>query len=340
MRRIYVKEDKKARHKRYLSFEESQKAKGDSIPRKKMKDIERKQMKLARIVSTLWETEGVFTGDKKEKRHSVREEQNILQDSHRQQALVEYYLDSERFKWEHRYSSGLFTLSMECMLIQLEGTLPLTVLVTPSHVILKRDHAFHLSSVYRYKTGDYLSRRYYLQIPLAQVKMLLLRNRLHRPTGLEIYLQNKSYLIDCLTKRARIQIVHALGTLGVHAIDRSSHAKEVQQKWLSGDMSNYEYLMWLNILSGRSYNDVSQYPIFPWVQQFLPSDPPSYRELRKPVGALAPSRLTEYKEKQAIMSESEPSPLLGAFLYGCHYSYPGVLTYYLVRMEPYASLCV
>ena len=31
------------------------------------------------------------------------------------------------------------------------------------------------------------------------------------------------------------------------------------------DISNFEYLMYLNTLAGRTYNDYMQYPVFPWV---------------------------------------------------------------------------
>ena len=30
-------------------------------------------------------------------------------------------------------------------------------------------------------------------------------------------------------------------------------------------MSNFEYLMALNSFGGRSYDDLMQYPVFPWV---------------------------------------------------------------------------
>lgn len=30
-------------------------------------------------------------------------------------------------------------------------------------------------------------------------------------------------------------------------------------------MSNFEYLMHLNTIAGRTYNDLMQYPVFPWV---------------------------------------------------------------------------
>ena len=33
----------------------------------------------------------------------------------------------------------------------------------------------------------------------------------------------------------------------------------------NGEMSNFQYLMHLNTLAGRSYNDLMQCPIFPWV---------------------------------------------------------------------------
>lgn len=39
----------------------------------------------------------------------------------------------------------------------------------------------------------------------------------------------------------------------------------VQGKWKINQMSNYEYLLWLNTISGRSFNDISRYPVFPWV---------------------------------------------------------------------------
>ena len=40
--------------------------------------------------------------------------------------------------------------------------------------------------------------------------------------------------------------------------------KELTEKWVSWKISNFEYLMQLNILAGRSFNDLSQYPVFPW----------------------------------------------------------------------------
>ena len=41
------------------------------------------------------------------------------------------------------------------------------------------------------------------------------------------------------------------------------------QKWRYGSISNYEYLMYLNNMADRSFNDLTQYPVYPWVRQFF-----------------------------------------------------------------------
>ncbi|OHS93423.1 hypothetical protein TRFO_11850 [Tritrichomonas foetus] len=38
-----------------------------------------------------------------------------------------------------------------------------------------------------------------------------------------------------------------------------------QKRWIQSEISNYEYIMFLNLLSGRSFNDLDNYPVFPWV---------------------------------------------------------------------------
>ena len=36
--------------------------------------------------------------------------------------------------------------------------------------------------------------------------------------------------------------------------------RSVTQRWEKGEISNFQYLMHLNTLAGRSYNDLMQYP--------------------------------------------------------------------------------
>jgi hypothetical protein len=41
--------------------------------------------------------------------------------------------------------------------------------------------------------------------------------------------------------------------------------KLMTKRWQAGEISNFAYLVFLNTLAGRSYNDLTQYPVFPWV---------------------------------------------------------------------------
>jgi factor associated with neutral sphingomyelinase activation len=88
----------------------------------------------------------------------------------------------------------------------------------------------------------------------------------------------------------------------------------------------------------RSFNDLTQYPVFPWVVKDFTSatldleDPSIYRDLSLPVGALNPNRLKQLLERFADMPEPK-------FLYGSHYMAPGyvlvfVLVYYILGSLP------
>ena len=82
-------------------------------------------------------------------------------------------------------------------------------------------------------------------------------------------------------------------------------------RWRNGEVSNFDYLMYLNVMAGRSMNDLSQYPVFPWVLVDYMSDtldltdPSVYRDLSKPIGALNPKRLGYFKDRMAQMEAAE-----------------------------------
>lgn len=75
------------------------------------------------------------------------------------------------------------------------------------------------------------------------------------------------------------------------------------KKWVRREISNFDYLIQLNTIAGRTYNDLSQYPVFPWVLTDYSSaeldlnNPSVYRDLTKPIGALNEERAQEIKEK-------------------------------------------
>ncbi|KAI8824082.1 uncharacterized protein EV422DRAFT_305900 [Fimicolochytrium jonesii] len=113
-------------------------------------------------------------------------------------------------------------------------------------------------------------------------------------------------------------------------------------RWIKREISNFEYLMWLNTVSGRTYNDLTQYPVFPWVLRDFSSDsldlgdPSVYRDLSKPIGAIDDNRLQQFLER--YHSFEDPTGRIKKFHYGTHYSSAASVLYYLLRLEPLTSL--
>ncbi|CAD8199091.1 unnamed protein product [Paramecium octaurelia] len=119
------------------------------------------------------------------------------------------------------------------------------------------------------------------------------------------------------------------------------------QKWVKSQMSNFKYLLIINNLSSRSYNDLTQYPIFPWILQENDQsgqnqiDPMKlypegrFRPLHKTMGALGnESRIQSYIDR---FEQAEQGSEIPPFHYGSHYSSPAITSQYLIRLEPFTS---
>uniref|UniRef100_A0A803TVV1 WD repeat and FYVE domain containing 3 n=1 Tax=Anolis carolinensis TaxID=28377 RepID=A0A803TVV1_ANOCA len=118
--------------------------------------------------------------------------------------------------------------------------------------------------------------------------------------------------------------------------------KSVTQRWERGEISNFQYLMHLNTLAGRSYNDLMQYPVFPWIladydsEELDLSNPKTFRNLAKPMGAQTDERLAQYKKR--YKDWEDPNGETPAYHYGTHYSSAMIVASYLVRMEPFTQI--
>ena len=83
------------------------------------------------------------------------------------------------------------------------------------------------------------------------------------------------------------------------------------EDWRNHLISTFELLMWMNILSGRSFHDMTQYPVFPWVIiDFLKKEinlEENKRNMSLPIGILESSsetRKESYKEiYQSVKSD-------------------------------------
>uniref|UniRef100_A0A667XCE1 LPS responsive beige-like anchor protein n=1 Tax=Myripristis murdjan TaxID=586833 RepID=A0A667XCE1_9TELE len=116
-------------------------------------------------------------------------------------------------------------------------------------------------------------------------------------------------------------------------------ASNMTQRWQRREISNFEYLIFLNTISGRTYNDLNQYPVFPWVITNYESEeldltlPSNFRDLSKPIGALNPKRAAFFSDR----FESWEDEQVPKFHYGTHYSTSSFTQMWLLRIEPFTT---
>ena len=187
----------------------------------------------------------------------------------------------------------------------------------------------------------------YKRIKLSTIKHVFLRKFLLLDTSIEIFTTDyHSFFFDfALGQRSKVisQLKNSklpnISYIQTSFNDIKNELKKFTKKWQNGNLSNFDYLMLLNIMSGRTYNDTSQYPVFPWIIADYKSetldlgDPKTFRDLSIPIGALDQTRLDYMKEKMDPDVNSETH-----YLYGSFYSSSAVVIGYMIRVEPFTSL--
>ncbi|KPU78624.1 uncharacterized protein Dana_GF10562, isoform B [Drosophila ananassae] len=183
-----------------------------------------------------------------------------------------------------------------------------------------------------------------------KIREVHLRKYNLRRSALEIFLVDQtSYFLNFTTKTRNKVFTKIVGLPLPNILYGSGRspaellrASGLTQRWINREISNFEYLMYLNTIAGRSYNDLSQYPVFPWILADYTSDvldltdPKSFRDLSKPIGCINPKNEAEVRSKYD--SFEDPSGAIPKFHYGTHYSNSAGVLHYLLRVEPFTSL--
>lgn len=189
-------------------------------------------------------------------------------------------------------------------------------------------------------------------IPLNDIKYAFMRTMFHKKTAIEIFtysgtpyfinfpeLPKNTSSLAVLQKIAEISPKTA--TIQNMPFMPYFQSLKITEKWVNGEMSNFEYLMSLNVYSGRSFLEQGQYPIFPLIvidsksNKLNFSDESIYRDLSKPIGALDDEvlqRLIEEMHERDLAFESKP------FLYSSGPVSRLTICIFLLRMEPFTSL--
>ncbi|XP_045489348.1 neurobeachin isoform X6 [Pieris rapae] len=189
----------------------------------------------------------------------------------------------------------------------------------------------------------------------SEIRAIFSRRYLLQNTAIEMFLASRTSIFFAFPDQTTVKkVIKALPRVGVgikYGIPQTRRASmmsprqlmrnsNMTQKWQRREISNFEYLMFLNTIAGRTYNDLNQYPVFPWVltnyesEELDLSQPSNYRDLSKPIGALNPSRRAYFEERYNTWEHESTPP----FHYGTHYSTAAFVLNWLVRIEPMTTM--
>ncbi|XP_056618979.1 LOW QUALITY PROTEIN: neurobeachin-like protein 2 [Triplophysa dalaica] len=233
-------------------------------------------------------------------------------------------------------------LSEDCELITIVAVIPGRLEVTTHHLY------FYDGSSEKEETEEGIG--FDFKRPLSQLREVHLRRYNLRRSALELFFIDQAHYFINFRKGLRNSVyTRILGLrppnlfyFGSRSPQELLKASNLTQRWICREISNFEYLMQLNTIAGRTYNDLSQYPVFPWLLCDYTSpeldleDPAVFRDLSKPIGVVNSRHAQTVREKYE--SFEDPTGTIDKFHYGTHYSNAAGVMHYMIRTEPFTSL--
>ncbi len=126
----------------------------------------------------------------------------------------------------------------------------------------------------------------FISLNINKINFIFLRKYFYRNNAIEIYTSiNKSYFFKFLNEIERNEFINNVIKYGknlkeiknykniiigyfnsdINNLNEYSSMKKIQKLWKNKTISNFEFLMWINIYSNRSFRDIIQYPVMPWI---------------------------------------------------------------------------
>ena len=177
---------------------------------------------------------------------------------------------------------------------------------------------------------DYSKRVKKIYIFKNEISEIINRRFLYLFQACELFLKNgKSYCFNFYSEIKKIQFFSLFKNNSsidiIYDLKSNFKKKNYTKQWLTNDLSTLEYLLLLNKFSSRSYNDINQYPVFPWLELYNDK----VRDLKFTIAAQTEEDRMIKKEMYLASNDKFP------YHYTTHFSNSSYLSYYLVRTNPF-----
>jgi len=179
---------------------------------------------------------------------------------------------------------------------------------------------------------DYSKRVKKIYIFKNEIREIINRRFLYLFQACELFLKNgKSYCFNFYSELKKIQFFSLFKNNKsidiIYDLKSDFKKKNYTKQWLTNELSTLEYLLLLNKFSSRSYNDINQYPVFPWLELYNDK----VRDLKFTIAAQTEEERMIKKEMYLASNDKFP------YHYTTHFSNSSYLAYYLVRTNPFTD---
>ena len=186
---------------------------------------------------------------------------------------------------------------------------------------------------------EIINKEKFITIRFEQIEQIFPKRFLYSMQASEIFLKNgKSYLFNLFSLDNNEILLKEIESLKPKIITRdlTKQINDCQLDWINNKLSTFNYISFLNFASGRSYNDINQYPIFPWLTLLdLDSNcsKVTIRNFSYPI-----SIQSKDTRNEIISIFKGTTPNKHGFVNHFHLHYSNIMTvcYYLVRLNPFA----
>ena len=211
--------------------------------------------------------------------------------------------------------------------------------------ILKRRYYYKVSCLEVFTTDK---RTYFFKLDHTKLNTIITKIKHHmNPKPDDILIENKKFYQDI----GFINYLSEINNMNKDMYKKGNmNLKGLYEKWKKWEISSLQLIMQMNLYANRTFNDMNQYPVFPWVfldyksETFPENFSDKLRPLDTPMGMLeindeAKERRKEYLSHWEISRDSEGEEEENNYdRYGSHYSTSLYVSYYLVRIFPFAHI--
>ena len=181
---------------------------------------------------------------------------------------------------------------------------------------------------------DHLNINKKIIIEYNEIKEVINRTFFYSWISLEIFMKNgKSYLFNFFNEETNNDILEFLKGKKVPVIRKVEEyfrKEEFSKKWKEEKISTFDYLLLLNKMSSRTFNDPNQYLIMPWL--FLKEGVNFKRNFDLPISVQDKDKQDLFLSNRNNFSINETSPT-----HGNHYSTSAYIYFYLMRTNPFTN---